>query len=65
MINNKIQFELKKNERSYQLIISPDSPLGELYDVLSEMRGYVFNRLKEVEEQDKKTEESTEVKQDG
>jgi len=60
MINNKIQFELKKNERSYQLIISPDSPLGELYDVLSEMRGYVFNRLKEAEEQDKKTEEPKE-----
>jgi len=57
MIQNKIQLEIKKGERSYQLNISPDSPLGELYDVLSEMRGYVYTRLKEVEEASKAQDE--------
>lgn len=41
--------EVKKEERSYQFHCSPNSPLGEIYDALSQMRAYVINRM--VEEQ--------------
>ena len=50
MIEGRTQIEIKKGDRSYRLNIAPDSPLGELYDVVSEMRGIIYNKIKEVEE---------------
>lgn len=49
MLSQKSFIELKKGERLYQLILDPSSPLGEVYDVLSEMKAYVFQRIEEVE----------------
>lgn len=49
MIKNATVLEIKKNERSYQLVLDPSSPLGELYDVLHEMKAYVFQRIQEAE----------------
>jgi hypothetical protein len=42
MISNKSQLEVKKNDRLYQLTCDPTSPLGELHDVLVEMRNHVI-----------------------
>jgi hypothetical protein len=47
MIKNHIAFEIKKLERVYQLLLSPESPLGEIFDVLTEMRNFVLERIQE------------------
>lgn len=49
--------EVKKNERLYQMQLAPESPLGEVFDVLSEMRGFVVNKI--MEEQKGKEVEDT------
>lgn len=50
MIEGRTQVEVKKGDRSYRLNIANDSPLGELYDVILEMRGIIYNKIKEIEE---------------
>lgn len=47
MLKNIVHLEVVQNEKSYIFECAPDSPLGEIYDVLSQMRGYVINRMKE------------------
>ena len=48
MIKNNTILEIKKNDRIYQLHLSFDSPLGEVFDVLTEMRSFVLKKLQEV-----------------
>ena len=60
MIESRTQIEIKKGERCYRLNISNDSPLGELYDVISEMRMMVYMKIKEVEEASKVQQEKAE-----
>ena len=50
MDEKTISLEIKKKDRSYVLQLSSDSPLGEVYDVLSLMRGYIVEKMKEVDE---------------
>lgn len=57
MIKNKIFLEVKRAERVYQLSLDPDSQLGECFDVLSEMRAYVIEKLNEAEKSSQKPEE--------
>ena len=57
MIKNLASLEIKKGERLYRMLVENDSPLGEVFDVLSEMRSFVFERVKAVEEESKKKEE--------
>lgn len=47
MLKNHTILELKKNERLYQLFLSADSPLGEVHDVLHEMKCYLINLMAE------------------
>lgn len=54
MIKQKTVFEITINERSYRLECSPDSPLGELHDALSQMKSFVVERIKEVNDQEAK-----------
>lgn len=49
MISNIAKFEIKIGERAYQLLCDQQSPLGELYDVLSQMKGHVVNKMKELD----------------
>lgn len=60
-LNNKTVIEVTKNERVYSLELSADSPLGELHDVLVEMRGYVIQRAQDAQEQEKRSEKPIEV----
>jgi hypothetical protein len=48
MIKNKIAFEVKKEERIYSFNCDPDSPLGEIFDVLCSMQSEVVNRINAV-----------------
>lgn len=47
--------EIKIGERSYQLLCSWDSPLGEIHDALMQMKGYCVQRMAEAQkaEEDK------------
>lgn len=49
MIKQATLLEIKKNERTYTLTLDPLSPLGEIYDVLLEMKGFIFQKIKDVE----------------
>lgn len=47
MIKNKTVLEITIGERNYELLVSSDSPLGELYDAISQMRVFVINKINE------------------
>lgn len=49
MLKQKTVLEVKRGDRFYHLQCDPDSPLGELFDVLSEMRSYVTERIVEAQ----------------
>jgi len=54
MIKNKTILEVKIGERAYQMECYPDSPLGEIFDALCAMRGFIVQRMIEEQEKDKK-----------
>jgi hypothetical protein len=62
MIKNKIVFEIKKEDRVYSFFCDPESPLGEIFDVLSSMRSMVLEKLKEVEKQNTEKKDCDECK---
>ncbi len=49
MIQNYVGIEVEKGERTYQLLCPVDSPLGEIHDVLSQMKGFVVQKIQEVD----------------
>lgn len=48
MIKTLSIIEISKETRKYQLILSPDSPLGECFDVLTEMRSEILKIINEL-----------------
>ena len=54
MIKNLSSLEVKKEDRVYVMYVENSAPLGEVFDALSQMRSYVFERIKAVEEESKK-----------
>ncbi len=49
MFNQIGKLEVTMGERKYQLLCEVDSPIGEVHDALSQMKIYVINKMKEVE----------------
>jgi len=47
MIHQKISLEITKNEKLHQYILPPDSALGDCFDVLTQLRQYVFEKMQE------------------
>lgn len=47
MINQKISLEITKNEKLHQYILPPDCGLGDCFDVLTQLRQYIFERMQE------------------
>lgn len=45
MLKQKSVLEVKLNERLYSLELDPLSPLGEVYDAINQIRGYVIERI--------------------
>ena len=64
MLKNKVTLEVKKGENEYALHLGPNSPLGEIYDVLIEMKDFVVSKLNEHAEASKKLEDSQEKPSD-
>lgn len=59
MLKNKLVLEVRINERLYSLEISPESPLGEIYDALNQIRGFIIEKM--VEEQKNSNTQKIEV----
>jgi len=58
MIKTHTIIEHKIGERVYQLVCTPDSPLGELFDACNFFRGIVIEKINEAKKaQDKSNEE--------
>ena len=49
MIKNKTVLEIEINGRVYALHVAQDAPLGEVFDVLCQMRAFVIQKIQEVE----------------
>ena len=47
MIKNKIVLEQKIGERAYEFYCNPDSPLGEVHDVLHMMKDEIIKKMQE------------------
>jgi len=63
MLKQQSIIEIKKGERVYQLVLAMDSPLGEVHDVLYQMRSYIIERINEAYNQDKIKEKDSELEQ--
>jgi hypothetical protein len=51
MITNITKLEVKIGERTYVLLCSCDSPLGELHDALMQMKSHIIEKMIEVDKQ--------------
>jgi len=49
MFNQIGKLEVKIGDRLYQLLCAVDSPIGEVHDALSQMKMYVIDKMKEIE----------------
>lgn len=47
MIKTQTVIEHKIGERTYQLVCTPDSPLGEIFDATNVFRGIIVDRINE------------------
>jgi hypothetical protein len=47
MIKTKTVLEIQIRERIYEFSMSPDSPLGELFDAISQVRGLIIEKINE------------------
>ena len=53
-MKTKTVLEIEKENRSYHFICENTSPLGEVYDVLFEMRQDILQRMQKVNEEEQK-----------
>ncbi len=60
MIKNSTVFEIKKDERLYQFIMPSDAPLGEIHDVLFQMKAVVVQKINEYAASESKQETKSE-----
>lgn len=58
MIKNMVHFEVKTGERTYNFLCSPDSPLGEIYDALHQMKREVIHKINELNSDQKEVKDS-------
>lgn len=59
MIKNLTVMELKTGERTHQFLCECSSPLGEVYDALSNMRSFIAMQIQAQEETIQKDSPST------
>lgn len=50
MLKNLSKLEIKIGERVYQFLCDIDSPIGEVHDSLSAMKGFVIQKINEAEQ---------------
>lgn len=47
MLKQVVTFEIKRDDRTYQLTLPENCPLGEIHDVLFQMRSFVVDKINE------------------
>ena len=60
MIQSKTHFEITINDRKYELICEPSSPLGELHDVICQFKGEIVGKIQEIMTQETQSESKEE-----
>ena len=64
MIKLAAKIEVKVGERLYHFLCDNESPLGEIHDVICQMKGLVISKMQEIQEAQKpKVEEKDGVQQ--
>lgn len=58
MFKQKTHIEIEKDNRTYHFICDNDSPLGELHDVIYQLRGLIVERINEVAKAKEENQES-------
>jgi hypothetical protein len=61
MVEQKTVLEVTHNERLYKLSVLPDSPLGDVYEVLNQMRNYIIDRIESEQKKEKEAKEVSEA----
>jgi len=56
MLKTQAVLEVKTGERLYQFNLPTDAPLGEVHDVLFQMRSYVIGKINDAQKADEKKE---------
>lgn len=56
-LRNRTTLEVKVGDRTYSMDCNSDSPLGEVYDALTQMRSYIVERITTQSDNEKKAEE--------
>ena len=51
MIKCKTVLHHKIGEREYNLEVSPESPLGEIYDALIVIKNFIVQKMQEIDQQ--------------
>lgn len=57
MIKQKVVLEVKVGERSYSMECYADSPLGEIYDALTQMKSFIVGKVVEAQKAEEKPKE--------
>lgn len=50
MIKNKIILEYKIDDRIYQMMMDSNAPLGEIFDVLCQMKSLIVSKINEIDQ---------------
>ena len=53
MMKQNVSLEISRNDRLFQFILSPEASLGECFDVLTQLRQYIIDRIKAEEDKPK------------
>lgn len=49
MIKQAVMLEVEKEDRKYQFHLPPNGNLGEIHDVLFQMRSYIIEKIQEAQ----------------
>jgi hypothetical protein len=52
MLKQSVMLEVKKEDRIYTLLLPPNCPLGEVHDVIYQMRTFIVEKVVEAQKQD-------------
>ncbi len=51
MENKNHILEIKMGERTYQMIVPMDAPIGEIHDVMYQFRGFILDKMLQAHEE--------------
>lgn len=61
MLKQKSCLHVKIDDRIYELVCEPDAQLGELFDVVCQMRSYIVKRINDAAEAETKSQKEKDL----